>query len=209
MTEAKREYMRQWRAANKERLQAYRKEYRAANLEREQERDRQRYRSDPEGQRARVKDYYERNREQVVAREAARRDARRERYRSADKKWRDTHPERQQAKLKAWHLANPGKNADYSAKRRARIDAQDPNPETIDRMAIYDRDGGRCHICRRHVSRASFHLDHLVPIARGGLHRAENVAIAHPRCNLSRGPGRKPAQLILGPMLPRELQNAA
>jgi 5-methylcytosine-specific restriction endonuclease McrA len=37
----------------------------------------------------------------------------------------------------------------------------------------------------------AFHVDHKVPLARGGEHSYENVQPAHPFCNGSKGSGRK------------------
>lgn len=52
---------------------------------------------------------------------------------------------------------------------------------------IYERDQGVCHICRLHVRREDASVDHLVPQARGGVSVEENLALAHRRCNYSRG----------------------
>src|SRR5207244_1924604 len=85
---------------------------------------------------------------------------------------------------------------DRAARRRAQI-KRAPTLELVNRQMIYERGGGRCHICGHKVSAAAFHLDHLVPLSDGGEHTARNLAVAHPFCNLSRGPGRLPAQLRL------------
>lgn len=85
---------------------------------------------------------------------------------------------------------------DRSSARAAKLRGS-PVAEPISRRDIYDRDGGRCHICGKHVPLTAFHLDHLIPLSRGGEHVLENVRVAHPFCNLSRGPGREPAQLLL------------
>jgi 5-methylcytosine-specific restriction endonuclease McrA len=52
------------------------------------------------------------------------------------------------------------------------------------------RDQWRCHICGGKVTRRTWSLDHLVPASKGGPHTAENVALAHGRCNSSRQAGR-------------------
>lgn len=58
------------------------------------------------------------------------------------------------------------------------------------RVDVFDRDGWTCHICGEPVDRDSADplsrasLDHVVPIARGGLHTLENVKCAHLRCNI-------------------------
>lgn len=59
--------------------------------------------------------------------------------------------------------------------------------ETIDRDEIYKRSSGMCGICAAHVDCNSFHLDHVIPISRGGPHLAANVQIAHPDCNSRKG----------------------
>ncbi len=85
--------------------------------------------------------------------------------------------------------------ANGQARRRARIRGLET--EAVDRLVVYERDGGRCHLCNKTVSRHNFHIDHLIPISKGGSHTYANVALAHPRCNMRRGNGRLPAQLRL------------
>jgi len=60
----------------------------------------------------------------------------------------------------------------------------------VNRRALYERDGGRCGICGRKVNLhhpahhpLSFVVDHIVPLALGGLHTPENVQTAHWGCN--------------------------
>jgi 5-methylcytosine-specific restriction endonuclease McrA len=61
---------------------------------------------------------------------------------------------------------------------------------------IFDRDGGRCHICARCVDPTLSGnapmgptIDHLIPCAEGGIDGAENVALAHRACNVNRNTG--------------------
>lgn len=68
--------------------------------------------------------------------------------------------------------------------------------EDVQGAAIYDRDGGRCHVCGKHVKRTAATLDHLVPISCGGLHASWNVRLAHQSCNSKRH-NTGPAQLLL------------
>lgn len=66
--------------------------------------------------------------------------------------------------------------------------------EHVDFDVIYARDGGVCQICfgavdptlgKRLPLGPSY--DHIVPLARGGLHEASNIQLTHYRCNLSKG----------------------
>jgi hypothetical protein len=70
--------------------------------------------------------------------------------------------------------------------------------ESFTRREIYERDGGRCHICGKKVDPNNWHLDHLIPLSLGGEHSKRNVAVAHPYCNLRRN-NRGPAQLRILP----------
>lgn len=59
---------------------------------------------------------------------------------------------------------------------------------------IFERDGWRCHLCRKkvdpNVSRRlpdGASIDHLVPLSDGGSDNPANVATAHNRCNREKG----------------------
>lgn len=113
----------------------------------------------------------------------------------AANKWRRTHPD----KANEWRLQ-------YQLRKT-------PSPsnsriiEVIDRKYIYERDGGRCHVCHRKVSKKAFlhskrpSIDHLIPLAEpfNGDHTHLNVALAHVSCNARHGKGRFPVQLRLLP----------
>lgn len=69
---------------------------------------------------------------------------------------------------------------------------------------IAERDGWRCHICRKRVGRKiawphprSASLDHLVPLSKGGSHDPANVCLAHLGCNNSKGNRAVGEQLLL------------
>ena len=84
-----------------------------------------------------------------------------------------------------WADANPDRRTEYAAVRRARLLGQ--FVERVYRSVVFKRDKGRCGICRRKVDPANWHLDHIVPISRGGEHSYANVQVAHPFCNVSKG----------------------
>jgi 5-methylcytosine-specific restriction endonuclease McrA len=86
------------------------------------------------------------------------------------------------ARRKAWGDANHDKTRAYAAKRRAL--ERGAFVEYVDPKLIYVRDGGRCHICGKKVPKKNWHLDHLIPLARGGEHSYKNVAVACPGCNM-------------------------
>lgn len=51
-----------------------------------------------------------------------------------------------------------------------------------DIAAQYLRQRGRCYWCGERVSK-SYHVDHVIPLAKGGSNGPENLVIACPECN--------------------------
>ena len=137
------------------------------------------------------KRYYQANKDRVKARVKAYKE--RTGY---DRLWRESNPDYHREYARKWREANRQRHREIEARRRARKHKAG-TIEQIDRRDIYERDGGRCHICSRAVRYEEMHLDHLVPLSAGGEHTALNLRVAHPFCNMSRHDGRIPAQLLL------------
>jgi len=57
----------------------------------------------------------------------------------------------------------------------------------------------RCFYCGRFVRKADRHVDHIVPLAKGGLHTLDNLAVACAKCNLKKH-AKRPVQVGLLPM---------
>lgn len=183
---------------NKERILAYWHTYYKEHKEKVSNQTKEYRRQHAERLRARRKAYYEKNKEIFKAKKRAWYYANAEKARAYSRQWSLEHPEQTRTKHKAWRQRHPEDVYKYVLIRRARKAAA-PRMEMIDRMVIYRRDNGKCHLCHRKVSVTGFHIDHLVPLSRGGNHTYDNLALAHPRCNQQRGPGRLPAQLRLLP----------
>jgi 5-methylcytosine-specific restriction endonuclease McrA len=46
----------------------------------------------------------------------------------------------------------------------------------------------KCHICGKRFTKCDpATIDHIIPLARGGVHNASNIALAHRDCNSSKG----------------------
>ena len=155
---------------------------------------------DPETRRAYHKAYsarhYRDNKDAYAERHAEWKVANPGRTNEYTRRWRAANPEKQATAQRAWREANPDAAREITARYRARK-RNAPEVEKIDRLALYERDGGRCHLCGKHVPRAKFTLDHLIPLAHGGSHTALNLAVAHGYCNQQRSDGLIPAQLRL------------
>ncbi len=53
-------------------------------------------------------------------------------------------------------------------------------------VAVRERAGGRCQYCLmdQSLQGASFHVEHIIPLCRGGVTELPNLALACPSCNL-------------------------
>ena len=78
----------------------------------------------------------------------------------------------------------------YSPKRRRVY----RTGEKINRLEIFERDRWVCGICGGEIDKAirlphpmAATLDHVLPLAEGGLHITENVQAAHALCNFGKG----------------------
>lgn len=85
------------------------------------------------------------------------------------------------ARSREYNKAHPHLAVISCGRRRARILAQ--FVEDIDPRRVYEIHGGMCGICKQYVAADEFEVDHVVPLARGGLHGYTNVQPAHRACN--------------------------
>lgn len=110
--------------------------------------------------------------------------------------------EEKNAKLRAWRKANPGVGVEYyrrwykkypekyALKNRESASRRQTGTKAsrIAYEAVLDRDGMVCHICSSAIADLSdLHFDHVIPLARGGAHHADNIKPAHALCNLRKG----------------------
>jgi 5-methylcytosine-specific restriction endonuclease McrA len=126
----------------------------------------------------------------------------RDRRREYEKEYRKANPERRSAIVKRSMDAN---KEHHNAKRREYLDSPRGRDrhrahgqarrarertafvEHVSHSELYVEQVGRCHICgtRRYLSQME--LDHVIPIARGGLHQKDNCKMACVSCNRSKG----------------------
>ena len=102
-------------------------------------------------------------------------------------------------KNRAWRKSNPDKyriqNNSSSRRRRARKLNNGYSPYTLEQ--VLEEYGAVCYLCELPIdleiprspgsSSIGLHLDHVVPLSRGGSDSLDNVAPTHARCNLTKG----------------------
>lgn len=148
-------------------------------------------------------DYYVKNKEKCRERTNKWRAANREYVNARDKRYRLEHPDiefRKQQKYRETHrekLYLKGKtyrttHADYflnkARERKAIRNSQSDGTVTLQyEHQLFESQHGLCAYCKADLSITGKHLDHIIPLSRGGLHTANNVHWTCPTCNMSKG----------------------
>lgn len=199
----KTEYNKAYYAANKERLKANSRAWWHANRDRLLQYDKDRYpkrreqtlarlkeeyRKNPERQRARNKIYWAKNKDRLSL------VSRRWRQKNADWKRRynaeytRSNPNKVRIWSKKWANKNPGKIKAYDVNRRARELGSVINAEAVKQFFawIKNQDYVTCTYCGCYITGKSVHIDHIVPLSRGGTHDPHNFAVSCPHCNQSK-----------------------
>lgn len=94
---------------------------------------------------------------------------------------RDHYNEQQRRRSPRYRVKRATNEANRRARKRAAF------VEEVDRERVHARDNGRCYLCNRKVLLDDMHLDHVIPLAKGGEHSYKNCRCACERCNLSKG----------------------
>lgn len=90
------------------------------------------------------------------------------------------------AYMATWHAAHPEHVKAHAHKRRARKAAAPGGHYTVSHArALFISQLGRCKYCN--IVLAGYHIEHMMPLARGGSNGPENICLSCPRCNLRKG----------------------
>lgn len=99
------------------------------------------------------------------------------------REWRKKNPERRRESDRRWRKNNPKNAVICRANRRARLSNKLSERVTRqDTQVIYARQKGRCVECKKRLK--EYHIDHVMPLSLGGLHKKNNIQLLCPGCNL-------------------------
>lgn len=89
----------------------------------------------------------------------------------------------------AWRAKYPEKVKVQTARRRAIIANADGEVTADDVRRLFEETESRCAYCGITLfreDRSSWHVDHIIPLSRGGSNGPENLALTCAECNLSK-----------------------
>jgi 5-methylcytosine-specific restriction endonuclease McrA len=121
-----------------------------------------------------------------LARQRRYREAHPERVTEAQRRYYETHHDIIVERQRAWEAAHRAESVARNNARRARIVDAPGHHTSSDIHAQSERQKHRCYWCGAKVYE-HYHVDHVMPLALGGSDSPENLVIACPPCNLSKG----------------------
>ena len=183
-------YHKAWYERNRERRAATVKAYRERNREREAETNKAWRERNRERKAETNKAWRERNRERVAATEKAWRERNRERKAATikawyernrerkaatDKAWRERNPERKAATIKAWRERNPELLRERERRKRAKYRNAQVTLTANEKAKLLVLERTRKEL-QKETGR-DYHIDHILPLAHGGIHHPINLRI--------------------------------
>lgn len=137
------------------------------------------------------KRWYQRNRLKRLAQTRAYQQAHKEAYRERSRVY-DATPSRRakrNASTRVWRKAHPEANAAYHARRKARLRNPDVISEAKSTALIRAWKKQRvftCYYCQLFFPTRQLHIDHIIPISKGGSHTVGNLCRSCDSCNLKK-----------------------
>ena len=165
----------EYRVENKSALAAKDKAYKAANKEKISARGVIARAANKEKIIMRKKAYYSANKEAILGKNLA---------------WKKANPEAASAISRKYKLANHEVSAANSRVRRSRKLNAEGSHTATDVKLIFECQRGLCANCNIKLFKSGakkYHVDHVMPLSKGGGNGAENLQCLCPTCNLRKG----------------------
>lgn len=99
-------------------------------------------------------------------------------------RYKKANPEKYSLLKKAWKLANPEKHRANHLNRKARVRDAEGYHTGADLSSLFILQDGKCAYCGSGLQ--GYHVDHIIPLSKGGSNWPDNICLACPSCNMSK-----------------------
>ena len=143
--------------------------------------------NDIEKTRAEARTYWAKNKETINKKRRADRVVNGDRLRKQKREWHHKNAERisviARVSSMRWRRMNKEKIRLTTRYQRAKRNGVRAEKITNDQIQnLYTKQRGSCAICRTKLIK--WHMDHIMPLAKGGAHEINNLQLLCPRCNV-------------------------
>lgn len=97
--------------------------------------------------------------------------------------WRNNNPEKRKKYQREYSQRHPELKKAQRHKRRSRIKMAEGSFMATDIKSLLKRQRGKCVVCKVNISK-TYHIDHIMPLAKGGSNKPSNIQLLCPNCNL-------------------------
>ena len=158
------------------------KQYIKNNKKRIRERQQKYYQDNKENIYLVHEKYVKDNKEKILEKQRQYREDNKEKRKKSFKSWYEKNKEYH----RNWKLNNKHLVRQYNSNRRARKMSQlGFLPDNyIEILEQYDT---HCRYCNLDLRTNQYHIDHIIPLSRGGMHDFTNMQLICPTCNFSKG----------------------
>lgn len=176
---------RRWAKENKEAIRERNRLYRHGNKEAIAERKRKYREENQELLREKYYEYYRRNKRTFAKSARKYREENKQAIAEQQRRYYQENKEERRAYYEKWRKNNLDIRRFHNRKRAAAKQGC-ASFESVDELwQMYHDQDGLCAYCETTLF-GEFHIDHIVPLSRGGLDEVDNYAITCPTCNLQK-----------------------
>lgn len=107
----------------------------------------------------------------------------------SNREWSLANPEKRAEFTHKWSVENPGKKASNARNRRAKIILSGGTHDYSDIIEMLSRQRGLCASCENKLFKSGakkYHVDHIMPLSKGGSNDKYNLQCLCPPCNLKK-----------------------
>lgn len=165
---------------------ACRKKYNIKNKDKISKKNKEWRENNPEKKKLLDKKYQEKNRDKLKEYNKIYYIENIEKFKIYNKEYCSAHKEEAIERVRRYRETPKGKSSKKNYEHKRRTEKRKGDVSTNQLLELIEK-SSECYWCKESLSDKVTHIDHLVPLSRGGLHTISNLRVTCSKCNLKKG----------------------